>query len=122
MQSVSQGFSEVAGPLAPLEDAIVRGGLVHVLIRAVKQAAEQIAREIETCTCKFSSYAALSEACDLRLCAQTHSRVLTTTGCDRWLVGPMERQVADIDGVQQKSAVHIVRCRYGMPEMSYYFL
>ena len=43
MQSVSQGFSEVAGPVTRLDDASVRGELVHVLARAVKQAPEQIA-------------------------------------------------------------------------------
>ncbi|KAK9816719.1 hypothetical protein WJX72_004177 [[Myrmecia] bisecta] len=29
-----------------------------------------------------------------------------------WLVGPMERREVEVNGVTQKSAVHIERCRY----------
>lgn len=29
-----------------------------------------------------------------------------------WLVGPMQTQIAEVGGIQQRSSVHIIRCRY----------
>ncbi|KAL3131823.1 hypothetical protein ABBQ38_007537 [Trebouxia sp. C0009 RCD-2024] len=29
-----------------------------------------------------------------------------------WLVGPMQTEIADVNGIQQHSSVHIKRCRY----------